>query len=39
MPVPVLSIPHVKFLESESDDPFPFHSIYSAEQLKNFLPV
>lgn len=38
MSVPMLFILDAEFLESGNDDPFPFHSTYSVEQLI-FLPV
>lgn len=39
MSAPMLAILNVKFLECANDDPFPFHSTCSVEELKIFLPV
>lgn len=37
--VPVLCTLDVKFLECRNDDPFPFHSTCSVEQLNFFVNI
>lgn len=39
MSAPVLCTLDVKFLECRNDDPFPFHSTCSAEQLNIFVNI
>lgn len=39
MSAPTLSILDVRFLEHGDDDPFPFHSTCSVEQLKCFASI